>query len=814
MITTAWYEIRAALRSLSHSSGFLIIGTLSLALGVGVNTSVFRIAQAVLFPPEPGHDIEELVTLYHRDAEDGRLRSISFPDYEAYRDNADVFADLAAFIRRPVRVEIDGRTSEAMLELATGNYFSMLGVTPILGQPISPEDDHRQAPNNVVISERFWRTRFNADRQVIGRVIHISESPFEIVGVAPDSFRGTLIDWFGKDPELWVAASKFDATAPGVAARGVDFLAMRRGASFVVTGRLRPGATLAEADAQVATLRHSIESEYSNAFQGLGTQVYPLSRTRFWPGHRDKIETQLIVLISVVGLILLIACLNLAGLLLSRLEARRRDLAVKVALGAGRARLAARQLTEAALLAVAAGVLSVAFAHWTTQYFLSFPKLFIIPMALEAGWDWRSGAFAALVSIATVGVFGAIPALRLRSVNLNDVLKSSGRSSAGGRQGLWKGLMVGQVALSTAMLIAAGLLVTSLINSRARAKVHDPAHILSARLNLGHPSFTPESSWALQSRLLAELRQSREVVEAGFTNRQPLSIMRPGERILIDGERANVHRITVTPGYFDTVGFQMLSGRAFGASDTADSMRVAIVNEELARRLGIGGPGGQVLFEKTDTQPLEIVGIVQDGDASRAQSEPTATLYRSGAQFPTVTTVLNVRFRGGFAPIERILRKNLERLSSVAFVSDIRTLDSEIDRALSQERASTILLSALSGLALLLAVLGIFSVVSYSVTRRTREFAIRKAVGAPLSAIIGGSLGGGVRLAAIGAALGLAIAAAAGRALESVLFGVDATDPTIFAAGALALIIAATIAAAAPTHRAVSISPAEALRQD
>ena len=477
-------------------------------------------------------------------------------------------------------------------------------------------------------------------------------------------------------------------------------------------------------------------------------------------------------------------------------------------------RLAARQLTEAVLLAVSAGVLSVAFAHWTTQYFLSFPKLFIIPMALDASWDWRSGAFAALISVATAGVFGVIPALRLRSVDLNDVLKSSSRSGGGGRQGLWKALMVGQVALSTAMLIGAGLLVTSLLKARDQARVHDPAKVLSARLDLDHPSFTPESSRVLGTRLLAQLRQAPEIIEAGFSSRQPLSTMIPNERILIDGERVTAHDTTVTPGYFDAVGFRLLSGRDFSDSDTADSAQVAIVNEELARRLQIGATGGRLLFEDADTQPREIVGVVKDGDVNRMQAEPAPTLYLPSAQSRRWPENLNVRFVGDFAPAEQLLRESVARLSSVALVSAVRTLDAQIDQAFSQERASTILLSVLSGLALLLAAIGIYGVVSFAVTRRTHEFAIRKAVGAPLSAIVRGSFGGGVRLAVLGAVIGVALAAAGGRLFGSVLYGVEATDATILGGSALALVTAAALAALPPTRRAAAIAPAEALRQE
>lgn len=808
MLSAAVDEFRNALRGLRNSPGLMALAVASLALGVGANIAVFRIVAAVLLPPQPGERIESLAAVYHRDAQSGRLLSISYPDYLDYRRNSRSFADLAAFIRLPRKIEAADGLRGGVAEVVSGTYFDVLQSDVARGRTLSPGDDRAEAPPAAVVSDAFWRSRMGGDPAALGATIRISGRPFTVVGIAKPKFRGTVIDWLGEDPSVWIPAAKLNHAAPDIADR-IDMLTARRAASFVVTGRLAPGTTHAQAEAELSVLSRLVDPNGSEVVPA----VFPLAQARFWPGHRESVSVQLTVLGVVVGLILLIACFNLAALLMARFENRRRDLAVSAALGATRGRLVARQFLEALVLSSLAAALSVLCSEWITRYFLSYPKLFAVPMAIDAAWDWRSAFFVFVVSMAAALAFGLVPALRMRSVNLNDALKA-GSLGGYGRSRWWDALVVGQVALSSVMLIGALLLTKTLSEAKSRARVENPEQVLSASLDLGDRSISNEERSRLPERLRAALAAEPQVVAVGASSSPPLAGGVANRPVMTEsGDTIRMHDVAVTPGYFAALGYAMLQGRDFTSSDGADSAPAAIVNREAARRLGLAGPSGVVRFGPKG-EAVRIIGLVDDGDIERRAADPAPVVYRPAAQSPRRRMTFQLRFLGSPSEASRLLESHASSHGPPVEIGVLQPLTSLFDSALSQERLAARLLGGLSVLALLLTGLGVYGVVSFSVARRKRDIAIRKAVGAPAAAVVRDALWSGMRLAVVGAGVALAVAAAAAPAVEAALFGVQPRDPWILGSGAAALIVAAVLAAAPAAWRAARIDPLAGLRQE
>jgi len=800
-------DLRFAARLLRTNPGFTALAVLSLALGIGVNTAIYSLIRAVLLPALPVVKAGRLVSIYHHYSRgQGYLSSTSYPDYEYYRDHSRTLSGLMAYARVPMDVRIGEQAEQISGELVTANYFSVLGIQTTVGRTFRSED--RPV---AIIGDRWWRRRFGSDRDVIGRTINIGRHVFTIVGIAPPGFRGIVLDW-GDPPELWVPITAFREALPIMPP---EMLQRRDDDWLLVTGRLKPGLSLAQAQAEIRATAGQLAQAYPE-IQDRTAELLPLSRARFWPEQRKAVVTFLEILSAVTGLVLLIACFNVANLLLTRGIKRQREIAIRLALGAGRGRLVRQLVTESALLSLLGGVVGVAVASWTTALVRSYPRPFKIPLALETHIDLPTLAFALLLAMAVGIVFGIVPARRASRPDLLPSLKSETLHPGVRGIRLRNVLVVGQVALSLVLLIGAGLFVRTL----QRAQASDPAfrtgEAVLVDLDLAVAGYSDARGNQFYTDALARIQQLPAVELPALVWMAPLSGMRGGTNILPPGaaKPVQVDWNVASPDYFRTLGLPLVRGREFNSGDSENVQPVAIINEIMARRFWPReDPIGKLLhLERPGSPPLEIVGVVRDAHPGTFREPLRPCFYRPLSQKYMPEMTLIARTPGGTALALSQIRRELRALDRDLPVAQAETMHAHLDRALSQERLTASLLSGLGLLALALAVIGIYGVMSFSVAGRTREIGIRMALGARAAAVLAMILRQAAVLLGSGLVIGWAAAYGLTRYAASLLYGVSPTDPWTFGAVALLLIAVAVLASYLPARRAARVDPATALR--
>jgi len=829
-----WNDVRFALRTLRRSRGLVAVAVLSLALGIGANTAISSLIYQVAVRSLPVADPEQLVALETDDFNPGWMRhdndSASFfskPMYEALRDRNQAFTGLIARVAFPATLAGRGPAANAAVEVVSGNCFGVLGVRPALGRLLTPSDDRPGAEPVIVLGNAYWRNRLGANPGVLNDRILVNAHPVRVAGVAPAGFRGLLA---GNDPEFFAPLSMM----PLVSAAW-DRDSQPDSYWLNVFGRLKPGVTGARADAELLPLFRSVLADELPKFSGIEPEERPrvLNKTlRVEPGGqglnqlREQWQTPLLVLMAMTGLVLLIACANVANLLLAKAAARQREIALRLALGATRWQLFRQLLVESVALSAAGGVVGIAVAPLFEGGLLGLLPPDSVGGWLAPGLDARLLLYGFLVSLATGIVFGLAPAWRTARQEIAPALKDqSGGSSAGGAQSqLRRALVSAQIGLALLLLIAAGLFSRSLYNllnhnvgfaaDRLVTFSVDPS--LSGYSNERALAFFRELGQRLANLPGAKAAASAEFIPFGGSN-WGSGVKAPDTRAASD-KFVSVQENSVSPGYFRTMAVPFLAGRDFTAADTAGRPNVAILNRTLARFLyGDENPVGRHLVTGGDQEDVRIVGVVADSQYTGLRDAPARFLYvpyeQGGSDF-TRQAAFFVRTQADESSVMGAVEAIMKQLDPNVPVQHLTTMRTLIRNSVGTERLMAILAIAFGALAATLAAVGLYGTISYAVTRRTREFGIRIALGAERARILGLVLREVGWMLAAGIAVGLPVSYALARLVESSLFGIRAHDPWVLAGAALFMIAVAIAAALIPGTRAMRIEPVRALKHE
>jgi predicted permease len=833
LLETIWQDVRYGLRGLRRSPGFTAVVVTTLALGIGANGAIFSLANALLFRPLPVGQPDELVSIYTSDHSGPLHGGSSYPDYVDFRDRNDLLSGLVAYMATPLDLGDEslgpsGESERVFGEMVTGNYFSVLGVEPVLGRGFTQEEDRTPHPV-AVVSHGLWQRRFAGDPAVIGRSIRINGHRFTVVGVAPPRYPGLIR---GLASDVWVPLTMHRQAMPG----GMD-LTSRGDRGLLVMGRLAPGATLEQARARfraiAAALHESHREAWSNVFEKARVvTVEPESAARVFPAVREPVVIFIALLMSVVGLVLLIACANVASLLLARAAARRRELAIRVALGAARARLVRQLVTESLLLSALGGAAGLLLAMWGTDLLHAMVPPLPFPVALDLGLDWRVVGFTAGVSLATSLLFGLVPALAASRPDLVSALKDdAGGGSGWHRARLRKSFVAGQVALSLVLLIGSGLFLRSLRNASAIEVGFDPEDLVALSVDLSLQGYDEERGHAFHRQLIERVRALPGVTAASLAAELPLGFDGPmglsGTRrgITVEGYRAaegedtEVSTTTVGPDYFQTMKIPLVRGRGFSERDTRGSPGVVVVNQAFARRYW---PGQEALGKRIQmgggnnagAPSLEVVGVVVDGKYATLGEEKRPFFYLPLYQDHSPRVTLVVRTEASPAAALAAARRAVRDLDRNLPIHAARTMSDHLAATLLPARMAAAVLGVFGLVALALAAMGLYGVVSFSVAQRTREIGMRMALGARRRDVLDLVIRQGMQLTLIGIAIGLAIAGAMTRMLSGLLYGVSAGDPLVFTAIALLLAAVAGLACYLPARRAARVDPMLALRHE
>ena len=798
-------DIRFAFRQLRRNRGFTAIALVTLALGIGANTAIFSVVRGVLLRELPYQEPDRLVRLFSRVK--AGMTSVSPADFNDWRRQSTTFAALAASDEGTVNLTGSGTAERFTQARVSANMFQLLGVRMGLGRAFLPGEDANEASRVVILSDGLWRSRFGADRNIVGKSIKLDDVPTEIVGVAPPEMRYPFVD-------MWIT-TRFSPKDLSDASRGARWLG--------VIGRLAPGATLAQADAEMKSIARRLEAQDPHHDAGFSTQLIPL---------RDEmvgsVRPALIVLLAAVGFVMLIACANVASLMLGRTAARESELAVRTALGAGRGRLVRQLLTESCCLALTGGVIGLGLAVWGTRVLLA-----LAPSDIPRLYNVRVDAPVLLFTLGTTALaalcFGSIPALQASAAHASLHLRAGNRGSRT-RPGSSRGrsaLVVAEITLALMLLVGAGLLIKSFTRLRQVNPGFETAHVSTFTVTLSPVKYgTTEQQRMFAATLLDRVHRIPGVDSAAVTFGLPLSGASFQLSFDVKGRpapppnaepRAQVR--IVSPAYFATVGIRLVRGRAFTDADRPGSPRAMIVSQEIARRYFQGEDplGKRIEFGWTqDGERLsgEIVGIVSDVRQHALSGDLTPHVYAAWDQWPLDEITVVMRTRGDPAVPLRAARSTVTSLDRDLPVYDAVTLASMVDRALGQPRFYVLLLSIFAGLAVVLAVVGIYGVIAYTVQQRSREIGIRIALGASAERVVGMVVRRGLALAVIGVLLGSLGAYAISRVLQSLLFGVSARDPLTFVGVAILLGVVAMLASWIPARRAARVDPLTAMRAE
>jgi predicted permease len=808
-------DLRYSARMLLKNPGFTAVAVLTLALGIGANTAVFSIIGSVLYPPLPATESQRLVSVYG--TVKGNYGGTSFPDYVDYRDRLQSYNGLAAYGRVPLKLRAGDDTEEIGAELVTGNFFSTLGVGAAAGRLLTADDD-RMAAAVAVVSHRMWRERFGGDSQLIGRIINLNGQEFTVVGVAPEGFSSILLDW-GKQPQVWIPLAHHRT-----AFRGIDVLFKRDNRWLMVVGRLKNGVSIEQAAAETKTLAGQLAASLSQNDEGRSVVLFPTSQTRFWPGFRDEIVRVLTLLEAIAALALSVACFNVANLLLVRAAARRKETSIRIALGAGRWRLVRQWLTESLLLALLGAGAGLLIAVWLMRLPVSFQSPFKIALAIDPRLDGRALGFTLLITVLTSVIFGLAPAWQSIKTGIANALKeAAGRGQTSERAGLRSALVVAQVALALALLAGTGLLVRSLWRMRAIDPGFNADRVLLVRLDLDPREYGDAKRLAFYRQALDRVAALPGIEAASLTNNVPLSMAgitprpveaedAPAQR---EQDRVPASPDYVSPGYFRTLGVRLTGGREFGVQDVPGAPPTVIINQTLARRLWPNQDAvGRRIKVAREKEPLTVIGVAPDVKYRSLLDTPKPYFYLPIFQHVNSSATLQARTSDDPMLSVSAVREALREVDRNVFIGEVSTINGQIEAALSQTRLTVTFAGLLGGITLLLAMTGLYGLMTYSITRRTQELGIRMALGARPADVLNLVLRQGLKLALAGVAAGLVVTVALTRLMASLLYGVSATDPITLVVTAVSLTCVAALACYLPARRATRINPLDALRHD
>jgi putative ABC transport system permease protein len=805
---TFWQDVRFGVKMLVKSPGFTIVAVIALALGIGANSAIFSVVNTVLLRPLPYKEPDRLVMVWEDATKLGYPRDTpAVANYLDWRNQNQVFEGMAAIADQSYNLTGIGEPERIDGRRVSANLFSLLGVEPQLGRSFLPEEDQPGSGHSVIISHGLWQRRFGSDPGLVGKPLSLNGETFTVVGVMPQGFQ-----FPSREVEVWVPIA---FTQREASSRGSHYLQ--------VIARLKPGVTLQQAQTEMTAIAARLSQQYPESNTDLGAAV-----TSLHEHVAGDIKPALLVLLGAVGFVLLIACANVANLLLARAAVRQKEIALRAALGASRLRLIRQFLTESVLLAAIGGLGGLLLSLWGVNLLKSFiPENISQAKAITIdGWVL---VFTLGVSLLTGLIFGLAPALQASKLNLNETLKEGGRDSAAGSRGnRIRGLLViAEVAVSLILLIGAGLLINSFLRLRNVDPGFRSDNLLTMQVVLPVSKYPDAARRAsFYTELVRRLEALPGVKSAAVTTNLPLYRQGNSTGISIEGrpdpapgqEQIIVTRV-ISPHYFRTMGIQLMQGREISEQDRQETTPVVIISEAMARKYW---PGEDPVGKRLKTGPsasnipwITIAGVVKDVRQFELNADPKPQMYLSYMQ------------TGYFAPRDLVISTSVEPMSLTATVrrtvweidkdqpvSNIRTMDEILSESIGRQRFSMLLLGIFASVALLLAAVGLYGIMSYSVTQRTREFGIRMALGARRIDVLKMVVGHGLKLVLIGVGIGLVVAFVLTRVMTSLLFGVSATDPLTFISISLVLITVAVLASYIPAYRATKVDPMIALRYE
>ena len=830
-------DLRYGIRTLAKNPGFTIVAILTLALGIGANAAIFSLTDQVLLRLLPVESPRELVVLSSPGRSWGRTwsdgdgsTSFSYPTYEEIRDRNEVFAGVLARFHVQVSVAGKGESQLVDAELVSGNYFQVLGVQPFLGRVLDSQDETAPGANRVVVlSYGYWTRHFGSDPNLLNKPLAVNGNSLTVVGVVRPGFTGVQV---GQIPDLFIPITMKAQMTPnwdGLADRGDHWVA--------IIGRLKPGISITKAQAGLVPMYRAIletdavplKFSHGGAHEKefLGKKIVLNTGSHGRPILQHDAKQPLLVLMAMVGLVLLIACANLAGLLIARGEGRQREIALRLALGAGRVRLVRQLMTESLILALAGGAAGLALASWTLSVIVNSIPETEGASGLTAQIDYRVLVFACAVSLITGVLFGLAPAIRATHTDLQRVLKDQGVNVSGGRTNVRvrKFLLISQIALTAVLLAAAGLFAHSLLNLKTQDLGVRPDHVLEFSISPELNRYAPAQTIALAERIRKSIDALPGVRSVSASQIPMLADSNSSSNITVPGYNAqededmNVDQNWVGPNFLATMGIPLLNGREFSEADSSSSPKVAIINEAMARRffaarnpigLHFGFGGGKDV--KLDT---EIVGIVKDSKNTDVKTAARPFVFVPYAQSEHAgNATFYVRTNQDPVTLSGTVRNLIAGFDDNLPVYGVKTLTAQVDEIMFTDRLVTIFSLCLGLLASLLAAVGLYGVMAYVVARRTREIGIRMALGATQQNVAWMILREILGMLAAGLCIGLIAAYGIGRVVESLLFGVKASDPVVFVVAAGLLVAVALLAGWLPSRKAANVDPMVALRYE
>lgn len=815
---TLLQDLRYGLRTLSKSPSFAVVVILSLALGIGANTTIFTLGNALLFRPLPVQDPEQLVAVFTSYAGGERYGPTSLPDYEDFRDRSDVFSGLSAYTWSPVGLKTGDRTEVVVGQAVTWNYFSVLGVRPFMGRGFLPDEDRTPDTHPVVIlSHRMWTNRLGADPNILGKTVRINDYPFTVVGIAPRNFHGSASILAA---DVWVPIMMAKRALAWVQLLGPG---RRRDPFLTVMGRLKPGVDIEQAQAAMQALAASLEREYPYYNRGKTVTIVKADQNRLVEGSTDDAATGFALLMCVVLVVLVIACLNVANILLARGTGKRKEIAMRIALGASRGRIIRQLLTESILLSLVAGAAGLLLSVWTFDLIAAWIRSTnTFPLEVDLSVDRQVLGFAVLLSLATAAISGLAPALTASRTDLLSVLRGQSLSLTRSRRlaRTQYGFVVAQVALSLILLISTGLFLRSLHRTLSVDPGFDSEGRLVVPISLYYGQYDETEGRRFYQQLADRVRSLPGVREAALAAYLPLGDIHGHHDVWIEGydpapdESLLVKRNMVGPGYFATLGVPIVKGRAIDERDIEGAKPVAVVNEAMARRYWPGrDPIGRTV--RVGNTVHEVIGIARDGKYGSLREKAISYLCLPMAQHEftkqAYLIVSSVAYpQSLFGP----LQEELKHLNPNLPPPKIVTLTEFVKDAAGRDEGPLGIVGISGLLGLVLATVGIYGVMSYSVSQRTQEIGIRMALGAAPDEVLKQVLHSGLRVTLLGVGIGLVGAIGAARLWSAYLFGIAPLDPLTFVAVSVIVSLVALVACYVPARRATKVDPLVALRYE
>jgi putative ABC transport system permease protein len=817
---TLLQDIRYGVRTLAKNPGFMIVAIITLALGIGVNTAIFSMVDAFLLRPLPVNDPSQITVLAYQQQHQRVQTQFSAADYRDIRNQtSSVFSDVFGYVFGMDGLSVDGKADRIMTNYVTGNYFSALGIKPALGRFILPsEGEVLNADPVLVLSYSYWQTHFGADPKIVGRTVSVDGHPVTVIGVAPKGFEGVY-------PILKVQGY-LPLGMISIESQPSDFMTNRELRGMPVLARLQPGTTLAQAQAALTVVSQRLSQDHPDSDKDLGLQVYPELRARPNPDPNNTVFTVGALFLGLAGMVLLLACVNVANILLVRATVREREMAIRAALGAARTRLIRQLLTESIVLALLGGVAGILLGIWGSSALSSINVQTDLPINFDFGFDWRVFAYATAAALVTGIVVGIVPAVRASRGNLSAILHEGGRGVVGGKNRLRTTLVVAQVAGSLMLLIIAGLFTRSLSQAQRTNLGFDPNHVLNVCMDPTEIGYSQAQTRDFYKNLLARVRSLPGVVSASVAGATPMGYYNNGDSLSIEGYQPPPGQpapssmyATIAGDYFQTMGISLLRGRSFTNADNESAQYVAIVSNEMAKKYwpNTDPIGHQFTMATDDKHSVVVVGVAGDARFQGVTGQMSPMFYVPFAQHQAGNSlqILQLRTAGGTETMIPEVERVVESLAPQLPLFDVQTMDQALNtlNGMLFYKIGAVLAAVLGFLGLVLAIVGVYGVVSYAASQKTHEIGVRMALGAQPLDILKLIFREGFLIVAVGLVVGIVGALAAGRIVGSFLV-VSARDPITYVVVTGVLTIVALAACFIPARRAMRVDPMVALRYE